>query len=160
MGEMLYNEEELETLTLTDVQYIVIKLGEESYGIPISAVDNIVRMQRITRVPKAQSYYNGVINLRGEIVPVMSIRRRFALADDELTGKSRIIIVKLKDQSSIGLIVDEVREVVNLDASTIEKPSFKLSEEKAAFLAGIGKNGDGLISLLDINSVVSEKKRE
>lgn len=158
MSEMLYNEEELETLG--ELQYIVIKLGEEAYGIPISLVDNIVRMQRTTRVPKAQPYYIGVINLRGEIVPVMSIRRRFGLEEDVFTTTTRIIIVKLKDQSLVGLIVDEVKEVVNLDARTIERPSFKLSEEKAAFLLGIGKQGEGLISLLDIDNVVSEKKRE
>ncbi|MDR1699730.1 MAG: chemotaxis protein CheW [Lachnoclostridium sp.] len=152
------NNEELEVLG--EIQYIVIRLGGESYGIPISIVDNIVRMQRTTRVPKGQPSYIGVINLRGEIVPVMSIRRRFGLNEDEFTNKTRIIIVKLEDQSLIGLIVDEVKEVVNLDASTIETPSFKLSEEKAAFLSGIGKHDEGLISLLDIDSVVSEKKRE
>ncbi len=152
------NSEELEVLG--EIQYIVIKLGEEAYGIPISIVDNIVRMQRTTRVPKGQPYYIGVINLRGEIVPVMSIRKRFGLEEDEFTNKTRIIIVKLEDQSLIGFIVDEVKEVVNLDASTIETPSFKLSEEKAAFLSGIGKQEEGLISLLDIDSVVAEQKRD
>ncbi len=152
------NSEDLEVLG--EIQYIVIKLGEEAYGIPISVVDNIVRMQRTTRVPKGQPYYIGVINLRGEIVPVMSIRRRFGLEEDEFTNKTRIIIVKLEDQSLIGFIVDEVKEVVNLDASTIETPSFKLSEEKAAFLSGIGKQEDGLISLLDIDSVVAEQRRD
>nr|MBP3598262.1 purine-binding chemotaxis protein CheW [Eubacterium sp.] len=141
-----------------EVQYIVIRIGAEHYGINISYVDNIVRMQRITRVPKSQPYYVGVINLRGEVVPVMSLRKRFDLEADEYTGSTRIIILKLEDQSLVGVIVDEVREVVNLDTNTIETPSFKLDENNAAYLAGIGKNGDSLISLLNIENVVGESK--
>lgn len=142
-----------------EVQYIVVKLGNEQYGIDISYVDNIVRMRRITRVPKSQHYYVGVINLRGEIVPIMSLRKRFGLADDEYTGATRIIIIRSEDQSMVGFIVDEVQEVVNLDPRKIEKPAFKLDEENASFLAGIGKKADeSLISLLDIWAVLEEKQ--
>lgn len=154
--------EELEIGTeemLEEVQYIVIKLGQESYGIKIDYVDNIVRMPRITRIPKSQPYYVGVINLRGEVVPVMSLRRRFGMEEDVYVGATRIIIIKLEDQSLVGMIVDEVKEVVNLNETTIESPNFKLSEENAVYLAGIGKNGDNLISLLDIESVVKGKKK-
>ena len=139
-------------------QYIVVKIGSEQYGIDISYVDNIVRMQKITRVPKAQNYFPGIINLRGEVVPVMSLRKRFDLETDEYTGATRIIILKLKDQSMVGVIVDEVKEVVNLDPETIEKPNFKLDESNASYLAGIGKNGESLISLLNIENVVGETK--
>ena len=128
--------------TVEEIQYIVIRVGEEQYGINIGYVDNIVRIQRITRVPKSQPYYVGVINLRGEVVPVMSLRKRFGLEAKENTGSTRIIILKLDDQSLVGVVVDEVREVVNLNPQTIETPSFKLDEKNAAYLAGIGKNGD------------------
>lgn len=141
-----------------EIQYIVIRLGEEQYGINIGYVDNIVRMPRITRVPKSQPYYVGVINLRGEVVPVMSLRKRFGLSVDEYTGSTRIIILKLQDQSLVGVIVDEVREVVNLEPSTIETPNFKLDESNASYLTGIGKNGDSLISLLNIENVIGETK--
>lgn len=154
MEEMMNS---IETV-VDEIQYIVVKLGDEKYGIDISNVDNIVRMQRITRVPKSQPYYVGVINLRGEVVPIMSLRRRFGLEDDVYSAATRIIIIRMEDQSMIGFVVDEVQEVVNLDPSTIEKPAFKLDEEKASFLAGIGKEGDELISLLDIVAVVEEKK--
>lgn len=140
------------------VQYIVVKLGDEQYGIDISNVDNIVRMQRITRVPKSQKHYVGVINLRGEVVPVMSLRRRFDLPDDVYESATRIIIVRMEEQSLIGFIVDEVREVVNINPSTVEKPTFKLDEKNASYLAGIGKKGESLISLLDIKAVVEENK--
>jgi purine-binding chemotaxis protein CheW len=142
-----------------EIQYIVVKLGDELYGIQIDYVDNIVRMQQITRVPKSQPYYVGVINLRGEVVPIMSLRRRFDLENDVYATSSRIIIIRLEDQSMIGFIVDEVREVVNIDPRTVEKPAFKLDEKNASYLAGIGKNGESLISLLDIEAVVEEVKK-
>ncbi|MCI8791981.1 MAG: purine-binding chemotaxis protein CheW [Eubacterium sp.] len=144
--------------TVEEVQYIVVKLGDEQYGIDIGFVDNIVRLQQITRVPKSQPYFVGVINLRGEVVPIMSLRRRFGLEDDEYGSASRIIIIRLDDQALIGFMVDEVKEVVNIDPATVEKPTFKLDEIKASYLAGIGKHGESLISLLDIQAVVDENK--
>lgn len=141
-------------------QYIVVKLGNEQYGIDIQYVDNIVRMQRITRVPKAQEYFKGVINLRGEIVPVMSLRLKFELDPDEITGKTRILILKLEQQSLVGVIVDEVKEVVNLDEDSIGKGSYDVNDEKSMYLAGIGKHNDSLISLLNIAGIIVEKEKE
>ena len=105
----------MKELSVSDgvIQYIVIKLGDEQYGIDIKYIDNIVRMQHITRVPKVQHYFKGVINLRGEVIPVMSLRLKMNLPEDEITNTSRIIIIKL-DVAAIGLIVDEVMEVVTL----------------------------------------------
>jgi len=134
-------------------QYIVVQIGNEKYGIDINFIDNIVRMQKITRVPKAQSYFKGVINLRGEIVPVMSIRKKMGLAEDTITDKSRIIILKLEEKGSIGIIVDEVREVITLNMAEVEKQAGKDS-----FINGIGKNGNELISLFEINAIVDEKE--
>ena len=128
-------------------QYIVIKLDDEYYGIDISYVDNIVRNQRITRIPKAQKYFKGVINLRGEIIPVMSLRLKFDLKPDEYTNATRIIIIKL--------IVDEVKEVLTLSENDIEKnTAIDMNDAKAQYLSGIGKNGDNLISLLNMSSVI------
>ena len=138
-------------------QFIVVILDHEMYGIKINYVDNIVRIPRITRVPKSQEYYVGVINLRGEIVPVMSLHRKFGMLDDVYQGKTRIIIVKLEDKSLVGLIVDEVKGVVTLNDTSIEIPNFKLSEDNAVYLAGIGKSEDNLIALLNIEEVVKDK---
>ncbi len=140
-------------------QFIIVKLGDEQYGIDIKYVDNIVRMQHITRVPKVQGYLKGVINLRGEVIPVMSIRVKMDLPADEYTKSTRIIILKLEHQGNIGIIVDEVKEVVTLDNSQIEKVSYDSKEEKDNFIFAIGKYADGgLISLLDLNVVVLEKE--
>ena len=88
-------EEKKEEVSTT-VQYIVVKIGNEQYGINIKYIDNIVRKQDITRVPKTQHYYKGVINLRGEIIPVMSVRLKLGLEDDVYTDKTRYIIVKVE----------------------------------------------------------------
>lgn len=141
-------------------QYIVVKLGTEQYGIDIQYVDNIVRMQNITRVPKAQRYFKGVINLRGEIIPVMSLRLKFGLEKDEFTNATRIIIIKLEAGATIGIIVDEVKEVVTLNEDEVDKPNYTENDEKAAYLLGVGKHGDGLISLLNIAGVIVEKEKE
>ena len=141
----------LETTEKESKQYIVVMVGSEQYGIDISYIDNIVRMQKITRVPKVQTYFKGVINLRGEVVPVMSVRKKMGLEDDVLTNASRIIILKLEENASLGVIVDEVREVVNLSEDEIDKVS-----NKVRFINGIGKHGDQLISLLEINALVEE----
>lgn len=139
------------------VQYIVIKIGEEQYGIDISYVDNIVRMQNITRVPHVQKYFAGVINLRGEVVPVMSLRLKMGLPVDEYTNKTRIIIVKLENNAPIGLIVDEVNEVVTLDERSIDPINKDSKVVDETFINGIGKNGENLISLLDLNEVIGDK---
>lgn len=150
----------MEALVTTNVnepvQYIVIKLGVEQYGIDIKYVDNIVRMQNITRVPKVAKYINGVINLRGEVIPVMSLRLKMGFDADEFTKNTRIIILKLEQHGTIGVIVDEVKEVVTLSDAEIEKFSFDSKDEKSAWLAGVGKVNDQLISLLELNAVVAE----
>lgn len=139
-------------------QYIVVTLGNEQFGINIQYVDNIVRMQRITRVPKAQPYFKGVINIRGEIIPVMSLRLKFGLEPDELTNATRILIIKLEPQSAIGIIVDEVKEVVTIGDESVDKIASSTNDEKASYLAGVGKHGDGLISLLNLSAVIIEKE--
>ena len=128
--------EQLETVENIRKQYIVVKIGNEQYGIDISYVDN----------------------LRGEIVPVMSLRIRMELEEDVFTNASRIIILKIEQQSALGIIVDEVKEVVTLGTNEIDKVSGDMKNAKVSFIDGIGKNGDELISLLDIHSIIEEKE--
>lgn len=138
-------------------QYIDVMINNEQYGIDISYIDNIIRMQRITRVPKAQEYFPGVINLRGEIIPVMSLRRRFGFEDDVFTPKTRILILKPEPQASIGFIVDEVREVITLKEEEIDR--VVTSEDKNTYITGIGKHTKGLISVLNVAAVLQDKEK-
>lgn len=144
---------ELSTNIQDIIQFIVINIGDEQYGIDIKYVDNIVRMQNITRVPKVPSYLKGVINLRGEVIPVMSLRLKMDMEPDEITKNTRIIIIKINHEM-IGIMVDSVKEVVNLDMSQMERVTFDNRENN--FVQGIGKQGDVLISLLDLNAVLAD----
>lgn len=141
-------------------QYIVVELGNEHYGIDIQYIDNIVRMQRITRVPKAQHYFKGVINLRGEVIPVMSLRLKFDYEEDVITGKSRILIIKPDAHSSVGLIVDEVKEVLTLDNDMIDKGAKDANDERSLYLSGVGKHGENLISILNIAGIYQDMESE
>ncbi len=155
MAGMEDKMEELKVMEDT-TQYIVIRLGAEHYGIDIKNIDNIVRMQRITRVPKVDNYLKGVINLRGEVIPVMSIRLKMGLEEDVCTKSTRIIILKLEQYGMIGIIVDEVKEVVTLSSSQIEKMAY--DKDEVSYISGVGKTDNGLISLLDLNSVLQERE--
>jgi purine-binding chemotaxis protein CheW len=145
--------DELSTVS-TSVQYIVVKLGDERFGINISYVDNIVRMQKMTRVPEVAPYIKGVINLRGEVVPVMSTRIKMGLEPDVETSATRIIILKFEQQGFIGFIVDAVNEVVTLSSDNIEKVK---DSDGDSFVMGVGKTEDGLISVLDLNALIDEQ---
>lgn len=137
-------------------KYIITTVGDEQFGIDISYIDNIVRMQRITRVPKVQSYFKGVINLRGVVIPVMSLRLRFELPEIEDTNNTRIIIIKPDKVSPMGIIVDSVREVLDINENDMAKPD--TSDARMQYIASIAKHGDELISILNIQNLVQDKE--
>lgn len=148
MGELAIPEER--------IQFIKIKIGEEFFGIDIKYIDNIVRMQRITRVPLTPAFIKGVINLRGEVIPVYSLRLKMGLEEIEENKNFRIIIIKFEGDA-VGFIVDEVKEVVNLESSEIVKTYRESSDTTQNFLWGVGKEENNLISLLDINEVLNDR---
>ena len=139
-------------------QYIVISMGDEQFGIDIKYIDNIVKMQHITRVPNVASYIKGVINLRGEVLPVMSLRLKMGLEEDVTTKNTRIIILRLEQYGMIGIIVDEVKEVLTLEEDCIEKVASDSKDEKEGFVFAVGKCEGGLVSLLDLNAVALERE--
>lgn len=140
---------------LGTTQYIVIQLGDEQYGIDIKYISNIIRMSKITRVPKVSDYIVGVINVRGVVIPTISLRLKMGLSGDEITKKTRIIILTLEQHESIGVLVDEVKEVVTLDEEHVERMGYE-KDERERFLSGVGKTDGRLISLLDITSVLAD----
>ena len=137
------------------IQFIVLRVGDEQYGIDIKYVDNIIHMSSIPRVPKVASYVKGVINVRGEVIPVMDIRIKMGLPEAEYTKDSRIVIIKSEQQGFVGLIVDAVKEVVTLEVDGIEKMAYDRNG-KDMFVTGVGKHQGALISLLDLNEVLAE----
>ena len=143
-----------EMQTVDYQQFIVIKFDLEQFGINIQYITNIIRMSRITRVPNAPYYIKGVINLRGEIIPVMSTRLKFGLKDDEITDATRIIIVNMENHA-IGLMVDEVLEVIQLTEDQIDKIKGDTSEEASKYVYAVGKLGEELVTLLNIEELIS-----
>lgn len=137
-------------------QYIVVTLGKEQYGIDIRFIDNIVRMQRITRVPKMPPYLVGIINLRGEVLPVVSLRLKMGLEKDVYEKATRIIILKTEQEGNMGVIVDEVKEVVTLEETQVDSVD-DLRIEGKNYVCNVGKreNGD-LISILDLSMITLE----
>jgi len=142
-----------------NTQYIKIEIGDEYFGLDISIIDNIVRMQRITRVPNAAPYIKGVINLRGEIVPIMNLRMKMGLDEIEYTKVTRIIIIKTETYGKIGLIVDAVKEVIALEEDQIEKMKYDKDGDEAHFVVGVGKIDDTLVSLLDVGVVLADRQK-
>lgn len=138
---------------------VVFTLADETYGIDISTVNEIIRMQAITEVPRTPDFVEGVINLRGRIVPVIDLRKRFSLAVSEETQASRIMVVELEGLT-VGMIVDSVSEVLRLPASSIEPTPTMVSGVDAAYLRGVGKWDDRLIILLDIKKVLYKGEQE
>ncbi len=141
-------------------QFIVFKLDEQLYGVDIKNVQIIEKEKPITRVPKTPRCIKGVINLRGEIIPVICIRDLFELSYKEPTDASRIIIVKV-DDSMIGIMVDEVREVIDLESENIENLQNIQNVQgkiKASHILGVGKlaNEEGIITLLNLKNIVEE----
>lgn len=136
-------------------QYIVIRFNKELFGINIQYIQNIVRMTSITRVPNVPDYIKGVINLRGEIIPIVSLRMKLDLEPDEITSQTRIIIVNVEDKL-VGLFVDEVLEVLVLDDSRIDKQAKDDMDKKSKYIYGVGKLKDRLISLFNVEQIIAE----
>jgi purine-binding chemotaxis protein CheW len=141
------SQEVAKKTTQNHAQFVVFKLGENDYGIDITKVITIEKVLPIARVPKTPSFIKGVINLRGEIVPVMDVRKRFGMDVTEETDETRIIILKVQD-IQFGVIVDEVDEVLTLEQEDIENVSNTKSDITMEYVAGVGKLDQRFVILL------------
>ena len=133
-------------------QLVTFFLGEEIYGIDILAVHEIIRMQQITEIPRTASYVEGVINLRGKVIPVIDLRKRFNLPAGEETKDTRIIVVEIENKV-IGMIVDGVSKVLRLPASLVEPPSPIMGGIDSNYIKGVGKVDNTLVVLLDLTKI-------
>lgn len=140
-------------------QLVIFELAGETYGIDISTVHEIIRLQAVTEVPRTPDFVEGVINLRGRIVPVIDLHKRFNLPPGEETQNSRIMVVEV-NEVTVGMMVDAVLEVIGLPAKNIEPPPAVISGVDAAYLRGVGKWKERLIILLDLNKVLFKEEQE
>ena len=138
-----------------EMQLVIFDLAGEPYGVFIQAVLEIIRMQEITTIPQAPYFVKGVINLRGKVIPVADLRKRFSMPEAEESKESRIVVVDIGGQA-IGMTVDAVTEVTRIPAGTVEPPSAVITTDDSDYLLGIAKLDSGMIILLDLTRVLAE----
>jgi len=137
-----------------NMEYVVFKLNGEFYGVDINNVENIERYTEITRVPYTNKYIKGIINLRGNITPVIDLRERFGLPASDLTDEMRIMIVKAKELN-IGMVVDSSSEVLQLDIEDIDEAPTVSAGTDENFISKIGKKDGRIVMLIDILKVLN-----
>ena len=137
-------------------QLVVFVLAEEAYGVETNTVREIIRMQAVNSVPDAPAFVEGVMNLRGSVIPVVNLRKRFNLPAGETTAATRVVVVDI-DGEGIGVIVDAVTEVLRVTESSIEPASSVISTEDSYYIQGIAKLSDRLLILLDIEKALGEE---
>ncbi len=143
-------------------KYMTFRLASEVYGLEILKVRELIGLMEITRIPRAPLHVRGVINLRGKVIPVVDLRRKFELEATDATSQTVIIVVQLAAESgalTMGILVDEVLEVRAIDAADIEAPPNLQGQATASFILGVGKADKRVIFLLDIDRMLAPDLR-
>lgn len=136
-----------------ELQIVGFRIGRETFGLPISLVHEIVRTPEITNVPHAPEYVEGVMNLRGRIVPVIDLRRRFGGAAIENNRKNRVLVVDVESKA-VGLIVESASEVLKISDAQIEPPPNVLTDAATGYVTGVAKHQGRLIILVDLKRIL------
>ena len=142
----------------TEEQIVVFNLCEQLYGINIELVREIIRMESITKVPGTPEFIEGVINLRGRVIPVMDLCMRFEMPSSPITDSTRVIIVEA-GSVTVGMIVDSVSEVLRIPTSTIDPPPTMIAESSIEALKGVAMVDEKLIVLLDLGKILYEEEQ-
>ena len=135
-------------------KYVVFQIGEGHYAIPLTEVSQIIRFENVADIPTAPPFVDGIINIGGDVIPVVNLRSRFSLSAAEVTRKNRVIILQRED-SRYGVLVDSVREIFDLGADSIAPEAASVFGMKAEFVRGIAKIRDHVLVLLDIFKILS-----
>ena len=134
------------------LQIISFRVGDEEFGLDILRVQEIIRLPQLTRVPNSAEYVEGVINLRGKVIPVLSLRKRFGLGEAQSDQQARIVVAEVGD-AVLGFVVDSVSQVLTLPAAAVEAPP-RLKEVACEYVSGVGKFEGRLVILLDIDRLM------
>lgn len=141
------------------LQLVTFRLGKEEFSMDILKVQEIIRHMDLTRVPRTPDFVDGVINLRGRVIPVLDLRKRFGLPEGERTNETRIIVVDV-DNRTVGLKVDAVSEVLRLPADTVEPPPSWVTGIESDYIKGVGKLDGRLIILLDVAKILTRTEKD
>ena len=141
------------------LQLVTFKLGSEEFGVDILKVQEIIKMMNVTKIPNAPVFIEGVINLRGKIIPIVDLRKRLGFKDQEFDKSTRIIVVEL-DGLVLGFIVDSVSEVLRIPEDTIEPPPSMVAGIESEYIEGVGKLDDRLLILLELKKIFSSPEKK
>jgi len=136
------------------LQLVTFNIAEEEFGVDILSVQEIIRLMQITTVPRAPACIEGVINLRGKVIPVIDMRKRFNLPAVERDSHTRIIVMEFGSSKIVGFLVDAVSEVLRIPASTVESAPAVVSGVGSEYIKGVGKLDDRLLILLDLDRLL------
>lgn len=143
---------------MVENQYVVFNLDKEEFGIDIMNVKEIIPYQESTQIPNSPDFIEGVINYRGNVIPIVNLRRRFKLKADEITKDTRIIVINL-DEKEIGFIVDEASQTLRLNEEQIDPTPDVISDVDRRYITGVGKIDESrLLILLDLEKILSDKE--
>lgn len=134
-------------------KYVEVGIEQERYALGITDIHEIIRMQHITEIPMSRSYVKGVINLRGKIVPIISLRNRFGLPEEASTRSTRIVVVHQADEM-VGIVVDRVIQVMTF--ADVQPLPEQAGSEQGSFFAGVGRTENGLVSVLKLDRLIYE----
>ncbi len=138
------------------LQLVTFSIGEEEFGVDILKVQEIIRTMEITKVPRAQDFVEGVINLRGKVIPIIDLRRRFGFSSKEHDKHTRIIVIEINNMI-VGFVVDSVSEVLRIPTATVEPPPPVVAGVESEYISGVGKLEDRLLILLDLDKLLSSE---
>lgn len=136
------------------MQLVTFSIGEEEFGVDILKVQEIIRTMEITKVPRAPAFVEGVINLRGKVIPIIDLRKRFGLESREHDKHTRIIVIEINNMI-VGFVVDSVSEVLRIPSNTVEPPPPVVAGLESEYISGVGKLEDRLLILLDLDRLLS-----
>jgi len=141
-------------------RYLSFRIDKEDYGIPIKNVIEIIELQKIIEIPDMPGYIKGIINLRGKVIPIMDLRLRFKIPEKDYDDRTCIVVVNIYNYR-VGLVVDRVEEVLEINAKNIEAPpKFKNKTEEENYISGLAKIGDTVKILLDVEKILDLEKIE
>lgn len=142
----------------TELQLVVFRLGSEEYGVPITQVKEINRLTTATKVPRSPAFIEGIINLRGQIIPIVDMKKRFELPLTEYTGDARIIVIQV-NENTFGVQVDSVSEVLRINSSDIDPAPHIVCSIDAAYITGVAKVDERLLILIDLDKLLSDEEK-
>ncbi len=145
-------------ILVSEKQYVIFNLGNEQYGVDIMNVKEISEFKESTKVPSAPYFVDGIINLRGEIIPIVNLKKRFGIENDEIDSDTRIIVINLNGRN-VGFVVDEASQVLRINNDDIDPAPEIIAGVDRQYINGVGKVEDKIIILLDLEKILTDEEK-